>query len=512
MNFVVDLLDNDAPDEKSALLTLQGNVSYGELRLRVRRLAGYLQHCGLQPGERVLLIAESSAFWVCAYLGIALAGGVCVPLPVLSDKRSLEECILRTDPRCTVIQSHLLRRLAGSLVMSGPVIVDQLPPQKTSGLRLHTMADIEDESFNRTNLPLVADNDLAAIMFTSGSTARPRGVMISHGNIRSNTRDIITALDLVASDRIMSVLPFFYCFGTSLLHTHLKVGGSIVIDNRFLFPDKVLRRMIDTACTGLAGVPSTFQILLRQSSLKRMHFPALRKVQQAGGRLPGTFIRELEAALPDAALFIMYGQTEATARLSCIHPSERLRHPDSIGRGLSHVRLEVLNAAGMPVSPGEVGEIVASGPNIASGYWDEPEASGETFRDGRLHTGDLATIDEEGFISIVDRAGDFLKCGGNRVSCREIEESIHNFEGIVAAAVVGIPDDLLGEAVCLFAVHPKGEAAKADLLRFCAKNLARHVVPHKIVFLQNLPQNSSGKYDKPTLKREWSRLWEAGGS
>lgn len=509
MNIVADLLDNAAPDPKPALLTLQGDVSYGELRLQVERLAAFLLQRGLQPGERLLLVAESSPFWVYAYLATLLAGGVCVPLPMLSEANCLRDIVARTEPRFVFVQSQLLRRLGEGLTGCGPVIVDQLPKRQPADVELLAISAIEQISLEPFTAPPVAESDLATIMFTSGSTAQPRGVMVSHGNIRSNTHDIIASLGLNADDRIMAVLPFFYCFGASLLHTHLKVGGSVVIDNRFLFPDKVLRRINETACTGLAGVPSTYQILLRRSSVKQMHFPSLRKLQQAGGRLPQAFINELEDALPDAELFIMYGQTEATARLSCISPSDRRRYPASIGRGLANVRLNVVDAAGVSVAPGEVGEIVATGPNITNGYWRDSQASDATFRDGRLHTGDLATVNEEGFITIVDRAKDFLKCGGNRVSCREIEESIHHFEGIVAAAVVGVPDDLLGEAVCLFVVHPRGAAVDEELRQYCEKNLARHVVPRRVIFLEDLPRNHSGKYDKLALK---SLLAENGGS
>jgi acyl-CoA synthetase (AMP-forming)/AMP-acid ligase II len=356
--------------------------------------------------------------------------------------------------------------------------------------------------------PAGAD-ELAVIMFTSGSTAAPRGVMVSHGNILANSRDIIASLDIGPDDRIMAVLPFHYCFGTSLLHTHLLAGASVVVDNRFLFPEKVLQNLVESGCTSLAGVPSTYQILLRRSNLKNMQFPALRKLQQAGGKLGQPFIDELEQTLPAARLYVMYGQTEATARLSCITPEDRHAHPGSIGKGLASVALRVLAEDGTPVEPGQVGEIVASGPNITLGYWRDPEATGRIYggdptrgeqHTRELHTGDLATVDKDGFIIIVDRARDFLKCGGKRVSCRQIEETLLHFPGMTEVAVVGMPDLMLGEAVCLFAAHPDGAAVEADLILFCKKELDRAVLPKKIVFLDGLPRNNSGKPDKLALK------------
>ncbi len=346
-------------------------------------------------------------------------------------------------------------------------------------------------------------------MFTSGSTAAPRGVMVSHGNILSNTADIIASLDIVPDDRVMAVLPFHYCFGTSLLHTHLAAGASLVIDNRFLFPEKVLLNMQESRCTSLAGVPSTYQILLRRSNLKQMKFPHLRKLQQAGGKLAEPFIDELEQALPAARLYVMYGQTEATARLSCIAPEERRAHPGSIGRGLAQVRLEVLSDSGQPVKPAEIGEIVAHGPNIALGYWRNQEATERIFNGG-LRTGDLALVDDEGFIIIVDRARDFIKCGGKRVGCRQIEESILHFPEMSEVAVVGIADVVLGEAVCLFVVHPEGKSIAQELEKYCEKTLDRALIPQQVHFLADLPRNNSGKPDKPALRKSLESLPEDG--
>ena len=276
--------------------------------------------------------------------------------------------------------------------------------------------------------------------------------MVSHANIIANTDSIVSCLSLTERDRIMAVLPFHYCYGASLLHTHLHVGGEVVGDSRFMYPETVIQRMIETRCTGFAGVPSHFQILLRNSSFRKKQFPDLRYVQQAGGSLASTFIRELKDALPHTQVFIMYGQTEATARLSYLPPDSLDSKLGSIGKGMPGVTLRVVNEEGREVSPGEVGEIVAEGANVTLGYWRAPQESEGTFRNGALYTGDLARVDEEGFIYIVDRAKDFLKCRGEKVSCRQIEEVLLEFDELVEAAVIGIPDGVLGEAVKAFVV------------------------------------------------------------
>ena len=345
--------------------------------------------------------------------------------------------------------------------------------------------------------------DLAALMFTSGSTGTPRGVMVSHRNIAANTESIVASLGLTRSERIMSVLPFYYCFGASLLHTHLRVGGSVVINNRFTYPQLVLDQMLETGCTGIAGVPSTYQILLRNSAFPRTRFPKLRKIQQAGGKLPNVFISELRTAHPDAEYFLMYGQTEATARLSCLPPSLLDTKLGSIGKGIPGVNLQVLTSDGTPVKPGETGEVVARGDSITPGYWKDEEATKQCFRDGALWTGDLATVDEDGFIFVVDRAKDFIKPTGHRIACKQIEDHLVAIPDVVEAAVIGIPDDVLGEAVKAFVSLRRGATVgESDVVAHCRKVMPPYMVPREVVVMNSLPKNSSGKVDKMSLKKK----------
>jgi acyl-CoA synthetase (AMP-forming)/AMP-acid ligase II len=344
-------------------------------------------------------------------------------------------------------------------------------------------------------------DDLAALMFTSGTTGQPRGVMVSHRNIIANTESIIQCLSLTDQDRVMTVLPFHYCFGASLLHTHLRVGGSLMLDPRFQYSESILQRMIRRGCTGFAGVPSHYQLLLRNSDLRNKVFPRLRYVQQAGGSLAPSFIRELRQALPGVQVFIMYGQTEATARLSCLAPEHLDAKLGSVGKAIPGVKLRVVNESGDEVRPGETGEIVAQGENVTRGYWGSPSDSAASFRDGKLYTGDLATVDSEGFIYIRDRLKEFLKCGGERVSCRQIEERLLEFDELLEAAAVAIPDDVLGEAVKALVVprDPNATGLAERLRLFCREILPAQLVPKEIVVLPALPKNPSGKVARADL-------------
>lgn len=474
--------------------------TYGDLERAVNQTAAHLCRPALAKGDRALLLGENSPFWVVSYLAIMRAGLVCVPLPPTISPSDLDAVLAVTDAKVALLDSraqarharalhhlHLvIDRPAGGISDADQISFDELPHGDLSA---------------RQSFPSIAGDDLAALMFTSGSTGVPRGVMVSHRNIIANTRSIIDSLQLTKSDRVMSVLPFHYCYGASLLHTHLRVGGSLVVDSRFMYPEVVLDRMAETGCTGFAGVPSHFQILVRNSSLRKRQFPRLRYVQQAGGHLAPLLVDELRAALPDTRLFIMYGQTEATARLSTLPAELVASKRGSIGRGISGVSLRVLNDSGEEVRPGDVGEIVAEGDNVAKGYWRAPEESRRSFREGRLYTGDLATVDDEGFIYIVGREKDFLKCRGERISCHALEAQLLEYEELLETAVIGIPDDVLGEAVKAFVVlRTAATDGLAEQVReFCRSRMPPHLVPKEIVVMQSLPKSPSGKVMKRDL-------------
>jgi len=499
MACVTDFLLETCDPEAVALYTDDGQATYGDVARSLSQVAAHLCSLGQSRGSRAILIGDNSPFWVGAYLGTLRAGWVSVPLPTTVTPSELSRIIELTEANVALVDVRLLAKHS-NVLRSVNLVTDRRSPKVAVDTAI-TLDELRI-SPDAPAAPPVSSDDLAALMLTSGSTRVPRGVMVTHGNIIANTQSIIESLRLTSADRMMTVLPFSYCFGTSLLHTHLRVGGSLVLDARFMYPEVVLERMEQTECTGFAGVPSHFQILLANSTIRQRSFKRLRHVQQAGGRLAPPVIDELRAALPRAQIFTMYGQTEATARLSCLSPELLDAKRGSIGKGIPGVRLSVLNETGREVAPGEVGEIVAEGDNITKGYWRAPEESRETFRNGRLHTGDLATVDDEGFIFIVGREKDFIKCRGERVSSLLIEEKLLEHPAVLEAAVVPMPDDVLGEAVKAFVV-PRATAdahSLAGTLReFYSKRMPAHLVPREIVVLAELPKSASGKVSKRRL-------------
>lgn len=488
------LLENGVSD---APAVLDGDVviTYDSLRERVRKLAAFLLDEESTPGERIGLYADNSTFFVEAYLATMWAGLCSVPFPAGVDNSQFGQIVEDTGMTKLLVQQKFERRVS-----------ERAGKRELLLLTEKHIDSIEDDTSCEA-ASVEPDATLACIVYTSGSTGRPKGVMVSHRNIECNTRDIVEYIGLGPHDRAMDVLPLSYCFGASLLHSHLMAGASIVLEKSFMFPEKVLDYMEEKECTGIAGVPSTYQFLLRKTTFASRTFPALKWMQQAGGRLPNAFIRELHEAQPDVTLFVMYGQTEATARLSYLPPEMLDAKLGSIGKGLPSTRLEVLRDDGIPVQNGsdEVGEIVASGDNITMGYWNDPQETKKYFRDGKLFTGDLARVDEDGYIFIADRARDFIKAAGNRVSAKEIEDVICEHPDVIEAAVIGIPDEIWGEAIVAVVTISNGKEASADSIRaFCNARLPNFKVPSSVRLVASLPKNSYGKVIKPELRTVFS--------
>ena len=339
-------------------------------------------------------------------------------------------------------------------------------------------------------------DELASIIYTSGTTGRPKGVMLSHGNLAANSAAIIKYLALTPADRGLCVLPFHFSYGNSVLHTHLLAGAELVIEDNLAFPHLTVQRMQAEAITGFAGVPSTFALLLGRVNFKEYDLSKLRYLSQAGGGMAKPLMERLRAELPHVALFIMYGQTEATARLSYLPAEDLAEKLGSVGLPVDGIEIQV-QLDGRPVKTGEVGEICARGASIMQGYWKDPAATREVLRDGWLRTGDLGHIDEDGYLFIDGRTVDMIKVGAFRVSPQEVEEVIAAVPGVEEVCAAAMPDELLGQAVK--AVIVKREGADIDeraVKAYCRQNLAAYKVPKLVEFVSVMPRTASCKIQR----------------
>jgi long-chain acyl-CoA synthetase len=472
-------------------------TTHSGLRARASQTARLLLGRGFSKGDRVIILAENSVYFVSSYLAIILAGMVAVPLPADADEALFLAVCANASAKAVFLSKKVFRR---ARVWGGLSKIENIIEGDPASGTPEAAVDLAT-----LTVPVDARRDLASIMFTSGSTGVPKGVMISHRNIECNTQDIISYLGLTPADRALVVLPFHYCFGLSLLHSHLMAGASLALSHQFVFPEQMLKELRDNNCTGLAGVPSTYQWLLSKSRFTEMTFPSLRWLQQAGGRLEPRFQLDLLKAFPHIRLFVMYGQTEATARLSYLPPESLPAKIGSIGKGLPSTRLEVIREDGTSVIPGsgQNGEVVATGDNIALGYWNDPSETAKWFQNGRLRTGDIGVVDSDGFIFLVGREREIIKSRGNRVSPAEIEAVIAELPTVSAVAVAGAPHDLWGEAICAFIVAAVGATLAADQIKqHCARRLSPHKVPEMVVFKERLPYSAAGKLLKSELLKD----------
>lgn len=505
-----DLLTASADRDADAVAVThgQGNVTYGALETRTNRLAQLLRDRGVRRGDRVALLADNGADYVAGYFGILKSGACCVALN--SQNRLRTNRMLLTDSGAVGLLAcrSQIRTALPDLVADQRdlrfVHTDRRDPAWELPAQIATSASGDLDGFpDRRPAVAVGENDLCTILYTSGSTGTPRGVTLTHGNLAANTQQILAYLPVRADDRALVVLPFHYSYGKSLLLTHVAVGGRLVVDNRFAYPQAVLQTMAEQRITSFAGVPSTYAILCARTEFLARELPHLRYLTQAGGAMPPALTRRLLAAFsPRVQLFVMYGQTEAAARLAYVPPERLPEKVGSIGIAIPGVELTVRRRDGSECDPGEVGELVARGANIMQGYWNDPAETDLVLENGALRTGDLGRRDEEGFITIVDRAKNMIKAGANRVSAKEIEDVIAEIEGVVEVSVVGVPDELLGEAIAAFVVPAERNGLnEQSVLAHCRSQLALYKLPRVIHFVGALPKSAAGKVVKAELVR-----------
>ncbi|MBI9099307.1 MAG: acyl--CoA ligase [Spirochaetaceae bacterium] len=482
--------------------------TYFELNKVADSIAYYLVEKKIRRGDRVAILHENSFYYIAAYFGILKAGGVVVGLNTETNSESLSYLLNDSDSKCVITQKKFNRFLISALKKC-PNITDLVLTEGEASL-YDELADINVETINviesrKTDALEITtiDIDLSEIVYTSGSTGKPKGVMLTHLNLVSNMRSICKYLRLTEDDRIMVILPFFYIYGKSLLLTHILKGASIVIDNSFVFPNKVLETMKKTEVTGFSGVPSTFMILLNRSSLKDTVLPKLRYVTQAGGSMAPAIQKEVVQAFSPAELFIMYGATEAAPRLSFLDPKFLFSKWGSIGVSVDNVDLLICDSEGNEVPQGEIGEIAARGSNIMKGYWKDPEETSKVLRHGMYFTGDLGRMDEEGFFYVVGRTKDMIKVKGFRVGAKEIEEVILEVDGVHETAVIGVDDPILGEAILALIISKELDwSDETEIRRHLQSRLPPLKIPKYIEFRQSFPKNESGKILKAKLKEE----------
>lgn len=483
MNFVDYLFANSRTRYGTFLEGTSETIDYNDLYNRVNSLSSQI-HDKFGTGKQMLLLSENNLFFIISYLSIIKSGNTAVLVETRISNADLKDVL----DNCSIDHFFAQKKYSSKFKQNDNLVtesfVDELP--------------ILSDEFSSDS----QENDTAVVIFTSGSTGDKKGVMLSHKNLISNTDSIVRYLNLTEHDKALVVLPFFYCYGASLLHTHLRVGGSIVLNNS-IFLGSVLKEIDKYQCTGFSGVPSTYQILINKTPFLKHGFSSVRYFTQAGGKLDNKFIVMIADAFPNKSFFVMYGATEATARLSYLPPHLVKEKLGSIGKGIPGVRLEVINSSGNLAKLNEIGEVTAIGDNIMQGYLNDIEGTRKKIKNGRLYTGDLATVDEDGFIYIVGRANNIIKSAGYRIAPNEIQDIINLVDGVSSCVVIGVSDDIMGEAVAAVVQVSCQSPNELEntVISMCRKQLPSYKVPKHVVFVDAFPLNSSNKIDKIKLKR-----------
>ncbi|RPH64401.1 MAG: AMP-dependent synthetase [Acidobacteria bacterium] len=513
--FVFDWLFEHAECQPHApaVGTPAGWLSYQQLAERVRRLATAFRAAGMAAQSRVLVALANGPAAVAVSLAIQAVGACAVELDVDWGADHVAAIANQTEAEFAVIlgRNALLwsqvRHTWTRLFIVHPSTQPEPPyeaPQREALAWISEDGDMPDVHADKSAVEGILDPDTPALLvYTSGSTGGPRGVIQTHKNISANTRSICQYLELGPQDRVMSILPLYYCYGKSLLQTHLCAGGSIFFDHRFTYPHVVMEAIREQRCTGFAGVPLTFELLKRLVNVTSLDLSTLRYVTQAGGGMQPETIRWAREAFAPARLYVMYGQTEATARLSYLPPECAVEKEGSIGRGIPGVELQIVDQDGVPCADGVRGQVVARGDNVTPGYFRDPEGTSEILKDGWLWTGDLGHRDADGFVFLSGRLKEILKVGGHRVSAVEIEQEICRHLDVQEAAVVGAPDDIEGEIPIAFVVARPGAVVDGPALRkFCRDRLPIYKVPKLVYFVSELPRTGAGKVSKSELREK----------
>jgi acyl-CoA synthetase (AMP-forming)/AMP-acid ligase II len=471
-NFSGRLLERLGPHSFLIDAATGRTICPGDLPRAIAATGAILISAGLQAGDRVLIGCSVSLSSTLVYLGAMYAGLVAVPV---------EDRALR-DSAATLMEAT-----GAKAIWTEAGLGESGAPKGFSRI---LQGDLWREAAGENPPAAREASDVAALMATSGSTGVPRFVIVSHGNLIANTEAIVRSQRLADDERAMLILPLNYCFGASVMHTHLYQGGGVVFDHRFMFPDKVLRAMAEFSCTTFAGVPTAYNVLLRRSNIRQIPLPALRRFLQAGGSLAPMRIGEMRAAFPSVEFYVMYGQTEATARISCMEPERWEEKKGSVGRPMDNLIVSIVDEQGNAVQQGQTGELLIKGPSICPGYLNNDEETRRVYRDGWLRTGDLARQDEQGYLWIEGRKGSFLKMRGMRVSFPEVEAKVNAVPGVYECAARAVEHEEAGEALVLYIVPDQGASIAVEEVR---RHLPAHWAIDSIRLVSELPKTSVGK-------------------
>jgi acyl-CoA synthetase (AMP-forming)/AMP-acid ligase II len=497
---------------KTAVIIKTKEYSYSNLKESAEESANHLIIAGIKKGDRVAVYMNNSWQSVVSIYGITLAGAAFLVINPQTRADKLQYIlndsgakILISDSILSNELSQALRGITGvqELIISG----DNNKITRFPGIKLEDFENILNKNYSGCVLPRIIPNDLAALIYTSGSTGFPKGVMMTHQSMVFTSWSLIEYLRLSEEDRILLLLPFAFDYGLYQLIMAITVSGSLIVEQSFTFQTSVYKQIEMFKPTVFPGVPTIYAMMIATNKKTGLSFDCIKKVTNTAAALPAEFIPDIKKIFPKALIFKMYGLTECK-RVCYLEPELIDVKPDSVGKAIPGTEVFLLSPEGNPVPSGERGILHIRGPHVMLGYWHNEELSKEMLKRGSLPwdrvlcSNDWFKMDEDGFLYFLGRTDDIIKTRGEKVSPAEIENIIYKIDGIKEVAVIGIPDEIMGESIIAFVTtHCQLQIGEKEIQKECMSHLELFMVPQHIIFLNEMPKSANSKIDKKELKK-----------
>ncbi len=490
--FMTNVLTQHALDraEETAIVFGDTQWTYRELYRNAKKIASYLQSKGYGKGDIIAQFMLNSDLFMAVYYGVQLAG--CTVMPVNTKL---------APPEVDYIFTHS----AAKVLFYDDALQETLDVTNyhfDERLNLANILEIvEGDSFFIGEFASLDPEDTAVVMYTSGTTGKPKGVMLSHRNIYETAEIWSDSMNMTNEDRMYICTPLFHCAGSHVFAVPMMYKGGAVIISEAFSPTSTLQDLVKTEATIFFGVPAMYTLLLNNPNVASYNFEHLRLLCYGAAPMPYELVKRLKETFPKVAVQNLYGQTENTPAATSLLDDAALLKIGSVGKPLARTEVKLVNSEGEEVATGEVGEICVRGPQVMKGYLRNPEETDFAIRDGWLYTGDLGRFDEEGYLYIVDRKKDMVIRSGENIYPIEVEEVLYQIPQVLEAAVVGIPHEIYGEVPKAFVVLKEGQTlTEEQILAYSHQHLAKYKVPYEVEFLDTLPRNASGKVLKHTLR------------
>ena len=474
---------------KEAIVFENRTMTYGELFENAKKIASYLQHKGYKKGDMIAQFMLNTDLFLPVYLGVKLAGLTIMPVNTKLAPPEVDYIFHHSEAKVLFYDEKIEETIKQTThtfdhVISTSEILDILHGNQTD----FTQVSIEED-------------ETAVVMYTSGTTGKPKGVMLSHYNVIETAKIWSDSMKLTENDRTYICTPLFHCAGLHVFAVPTLYKGSTVVIEEAFSPDRTLKNLEKTKATIFFGVPAMYTIILNKPEIREYNFHNLRLFCYGAAPMPYELVKKLKDMFPKVKVQNLYGQTENTPAASSLTDEYALEKIGSVGKPLKNTQIKLVDANGEEVPVGEVGEICVKGPQVMKGYLKNPEETAKTIQDGWLYSGDLGKFDEEGFLYIVDRKKDMIIRGGENIYPVEVEEVLYQIPEILEAGVVGVPHEVYGEVPKAYVVFREGKSLTSEeIINYCSTKLAKYKVPVEIEELKQLPRNASGKVLKHTLR------------